>query len=106
MIHSPLQPLLAEPVLKTALRVNPFLHDGGDRLYDPLTDRTLLDGESGYAALRALLAGGTPLSGLPEADRAGLAAQGWLLPAEEDPSRRFLLKYVSLEALTVGSHSC
>src|SRR3954451_732624 len=98
MIHSPLQPLFAEPVAKTALRVNPFLHDGGDRLYDPLTDRTLLAGEPGYAALRGLLAGGTMLSGMPEVERAGLAAlaaEGWLLPAEEDPSRRFLLKYVS-----------
>jgi pyruvate-formate lyase-activating enzyme len=109
MIHSPLQPLLAEPVRTTALRVNPFLHDGGDRLYDPLTDRTLLAGEPGYAALRALLAGGTPLSGLADAERAdlaALAAEGWLLPAEEDPSRRFLLKYVSLEAHTVCNQSC
>ncbi|MEA2691158.1 MAG: hypothetical protein QOJ16_545, partial [Acidobacteriota bacterium] len=73
MIHSPLQPLLAEPARTTALRVNPFLHDGGDRLYDPLTDRTLLAGEPGYAALRGLLAGGTTLSGLPEVDRADLA---------------------------------
>src|SRR6185369_17264332 len=88
------------------LRVNPFLHDGGDRLYDPLTDRTLQEGEPGYAALRSLLAGGATLAGLAGPERDGLAAAGWLLPTEEDPSRRFLLKYVSLEAHTVCNQSC
>jgi MoaA/NifB/PqqE/SkfB family radical SAM enzyme len=106
MIHTESPSLLAEPALEVSLRVNPFLHDGGDRLYDPLTGRTLRDGEPGYAALRSLLAGGAVLAGLPGAERDGLAAAGWLLPAEEDPSRRFLLKYVSLEAHTVCNQSC
>ncbi|HEV7518775.1 MAG TPA: radical SAM protein, partial [Thermoanaerobaculia bacterium] len=105
MIKPESSALLTEPAPDLALRVNPFLHDGGDRLYDPLTDRTLKDGEPGYPALRALLAGGA-LAGLPDADLAGLAAEGWLLPAEEDPSRRFLMKYVSLEAHTVCNQAC
>jgi MoaA/NifB/PqqE/SkfB family radical SAM enzyme len=104
MIHPESHTLLAEPPLGLALRVNPFLHDGGDRLYNPLTDRTLLTGERGYASLRALLTG--DLSGMPEAERAWLAEQGWLLPAEEDPSHRFLLKYISLEAHTVCNQAC
>ena len=41
---------------------------------------------------------------LPEDD--ALSAAGWLLPADEDPSARFLLKYVSLEAHTVCNQSC
>jgi hypothetical protein len=105
-MHPESPALLAEPASGLALRVNPFLHDGGDRLYDPLTDRTLLDGERGYAPLRALLAGGAALGGVPETERAWLAGQGWLLPAEEDPSQRFLLKYVSLEAHTVCNQAC
>lgn len=87
------------------LRPSPFLHIGPDRVYDPLTDRTLLDGEPGYAALRALLAGATadPRSGEQEA----LARQGWLVPQDAtDASHRFLLKYVSLEAHTVCNQAC
>jgi MoaA/NifB/PqqE/SkfB family radical SAM enzyme len=113
MIYPESHALLAEPASGLALRVNPFLHDGGDRLYDPLTDRTLLAGERGYVPLRALLASGATLvqpagdaGGMPEAERAWLAEQGWLLPEEEDPSHRFLLKYVSLEAHTVCNQAC
>jgi hypothetical protein len=86
------------------LRPSPFLHIGPDRVYDPLTDRTLLDGEPGYAALRALLAGvmADPRSGEQDA----LARQGWLLPQDADPAHRFLLKYVSLEAHTVCNQAC
>jgi radical SAM family protein/iron-sulfur cluster protein len=105
MIRPESPALLAEPA-QDLLRVNPFLHDGGDRLYDPLTDRTLLAGERGYAALRAVLAGEVGPAGLPEPERRWLSGQGWLLPAEEDPSRRFLLKYVSLEAHTVCNQAC
>jgi hypothetical protein len=105
MIHPESQSLLADPAVELSFRVNPFLHDGGDRLYDPLTDRTLLAGETGYAALRELLAGGS-VSGLAEIERDRLAVAGWLLPAEEDASKRFFLKYVSLEAHTVCNQSC
>jgi len=88
--------------IRAALRLNPFLHVGADRVYNPLTDRTLLTGEPGYDVLRQLLAGSR--EPLPTDD--GLAADGWLLPADEDPSVRYLLKYVSLEAHTVCNQSC
>jgi hypothetical protein len=90
----------------TALRLNPFLHLGPDRVYDPLTDRTLLAGERGYAALQGLLAGSLTIEGVEPAERALLAGQGWLLPAAEDPARQFRLKYVSLEAHTVCNQTC
>src|SRR5262249_10281097 len=83
------------------VQLNPFLPIGPDRVYDPLTDRTLVVGEPGYGALRELLAGSAQLSTLADGERALLAGQGWLLPAGEDPARRFLLKYVALEAHTV-----
>jgi wyosine [tRNA(Phe)-imidazoG37] synthetase (radical SAM superfamily) len=89
-----------------ALQLNPFLHEGPDRVYNPLTDRTLLDGEPGSAGLRGLLAGALSPEQLPAAERARLAAEGWLLPGDAEPAREFRLKYVSLEAHTVCNQSC
>jgi hypothetical protein len=89
-----------------ALRPNPFLHIGPDRVYDPLTDRTLLAGEPGYAALCAVLAGAATADQIAAAEREVLSRQGWLLPDGADPAQRFLLKYVSLEAHTVCNQSC
>jgi MoaA/NifB/PqqE/SkfB family radical SAM enzyme len=101
-------PILAEPALRTApeLQLNPFLHVGDDRVYNPLADRTLLDGEPGSAGLRGLLAGALEIDRLAPAERAQLAAEGWLLPGDAEPARRFRLKYVSLEAHTVCNQSC
>ncbi len=87
------------------LQLNPFLHVGPDRVYNPLTDRTLVQGEPSYAALRGLL-GGADSASLPAGVRAGLAEQGWLLPADMEPAKEFRLKYVSLEAHTVCNQSC
>lgn len=101
-------PVLAEPAARPApeLQVNPFLHVGEDRIYNPLTDRTLLRGEPGYEALRGLLAGALALDRLSSDDRARLAAEGLLLRGDVKPAREFRLKYVSLEAHTVCNQSC
>src|SRR5205814_608105 len=88
------------------LRPNPFLHIGSDRVYDPLTDRTLAEGEPGYAALRAVLAGAVAVDEMPGAEREALTRQGWLLSQDGDVSHRSLLKYVSLEAHTVCNQAC
>ena len=89
-----------------ALQVNPFLHVGEDRVYNPITDRTLLRGEPAYESLRGLLAERLDLEDLPAGDRARLAEQGWLLPGDAEPARDFRLKYVSLEAHTVCNQAC
>lgn len=95
------------PVRRAAtLQVNPFLHVAEDRVYNPLTDRLLLREEPGYDSLRSVLSGELGLEAMPPVDRARLAEQGWLLPAESEPSREFLLKYVSLEAHTVCNQAC
>jgi hypothetical protein len=101
-------PILSEPAARPApqLQVNPFLHVGDDRVYDPLTDRTLLRGEPGYEVLRGVLSGALPLDRLPAADRAGLSTLGMLMPGDAEPARAFRLKYVSLEAHTVCNQSC
>jgi hypothetical protein len=98
--------IASPPAAGTALRLNPFLHVGPDRVYNPLTDRTLLAGERGYTELRRLLAGAAAPVAVEAGEREHLSSQGWLLPAGEDPARRFLLKYVSLEAHTVCNQSC
>jgi hypothetical protein len=104
-ITAPDSPLyLAAPAAATGWRLNPFLHDGGDKLYDPLTDRLLQQGEPGFATLRTLLAGGAVE--MADEERRNLLTAGWLLPQTEDPSRRFRLKYVSLEAHTVCNQAC
>jgi MoaA/NifB/PqqE/SkfB family radical SAM enzyme len=111
MIHSTSLPVLSpaktpptSSASVTTLRANPFLHIGDDRLYNPLTDRTLLRGEPGYEALRGLLS--TDPSDLAPAERLRLFEQGWLVPGDSDPSVDFRLKVVSLEAHTVCNQAC
>ncbi|HEV8238779.1 MAG TPA: radical SAM/SPASM domain-containing protein [Thermoanaerobaculia bacterium] len=82
-----------------------FLHVGRDRVYNPLSDRMLREGDAGYAELREVLAGAAA-EALPAVTLAGLLADGWLQEAAEDASRRFRLKYVSLEAHTVCNQAC
>lgn len=100
--------ILSDSPVRGAARllVSPFLHAGGDRIYNPLTDRLLLPGEAGYDSLRSALDGALDIGVIPPADRARLAEQGWLLPADSEPSREFRLKYVSLEAHTVCNQAC
>jgi hypothetical protein len=108
MIKTASLPILTDtpPLAPARLQLNPFLHLGEDRVYNPLTDRLLLRGELGYDGLRSILTSGFPLDLLAPGDRAELARQGWLMPAETEPAREFLLKHVSLEAHTVCNQSC
>jgi MoaA/NifB/PqqE/SkfB family radical SAM enzyme len=101
-------PILAETAVhKTPeLQLNPFLHVGDDRVYNPLSDRTLLEGEPGFAGLRGVLTGDLAIDRLPAGERALLSTQGWLMPGDAEPARQFRLKYVSLEAHTVCNQSC
>lgn len=84
----------------------PYLHVGPDRVYSPLLDRHLGEGEPGYADFRAVITGERPLASVPVAVRAELADAGWLVDGRADLDRRFRLKYVSLEAHTVCNQSC
>jgi len=89
-----------------ALQTSSYLHVGRDRVYNPLTDRTLGETEPGYTELRALLAGTVATDELDAQVSDRLRQEGWLVPAAVDQSRRFHLKYVSLEAHTVCNQSC
>lgn len=101
-------PILDQPAAATApaARLNPFLHVGPDRLYNPLTDRALVQGDEHYEAVRRLQDGEAGIDSLPKEAVPGLVEAGWLVPAEEDVSRRYYLKYVSLEAHTVCNQAC
>jgi MoaA/NifB/PqqE/SkfB family radical SAM enzyme len=79
--------------------INPYLHIGEQRIYNPLTDRTLAAGDADYARLRDVL------EGRAHGD-AALAEAGWVLRNGEDLSRRYHLKIVSLETLTTCNQKC
>lgn len=85
----------------------PYLHLGPDRIYNPLTDRTLLASENGYRELSSLLPAPQPeieIEGLPHFE--ALRDDGWLVDESTDLDTRFRLKYVSLETHTVCNQAC
>jgi hypothetical protein len=88
------------------LVVNPFLHRGEDRLYDPLSDLTVTAADPAYERLRAVADGELAAGALLDSEREAWRRQGWLLPRDDASGRRFRLKYVSLEAHTVCNQSC
>jgi len=81
------------------MRINPYLHISGERIYNPLTDRALTAADGDFARVRGLLAGET------SADDA-LVTDGWAVRNGEDLSQRHLLKIVSLETLTTCNQKC
>lgn len=80
------------------LKANPFLHNDPERVYDPLTDRTLVPGDGVYERFRAFEASG-------RADEA-LLSEGWIVSNGDDLSRRHRLKIVSLETATACNQRC
>jgi wyosine [tRNA(Phe)-imidazoG37] synthetase (radical SAM superfamily) len=106
MIFGRTLPVLENASTASGVEPNRFLHIGPDRVYNPLTDRMLCEGEPGYTELRGLLAGAVGEAELAASVRQHLLDGQWLAGSDEDLSRRFLLKYVSLEAHTVCNQSC
>jgi hypothetical protein len=105
-VESILQASAPQPLAASELVVNPFLHFGGDRVYNPITDETLHQGELRFAALHRVMAGELAAGLLPGAMRGELARGGWLVRDAAGASREFRLKYVSLEAHTVCNQAC
>lgn len=88
-----------------SFQINPFLHIDPDRVYDPLTDRTLGPGDDSYERFRAFERDGVPDEALVSVDEA-LVNDGWIVPAAGDLSRRHRLKIVSLEMMTTCNQKC
>lgn len=107
-MSSPLLTARTHPAPVTALtwRVEPFLHVEPQRLYNPLTDRSLRPGDAGYHLVRAVALGEMAAPELEGELRLALAAEGWLVEDAPDLSSRFYLKYVSLEAHTACNQGC
>ena len=77
---------------------NPYLHHEESRIYNPLTDRSLVPGETEFASFRAFERNGIP-------DEV-LVRDGWVIPSETDLSRQYRLKIVSLETVTTCNQKC
>jgi hypothetical protein len=93
-------------------KISPYLHVEPDRVYDPLTDRSLVPGQRGFAELQELYQGAPSIDGPPDSIEEYLRQEGWLVDNAPEGlqgsqgSRRFFLKYVSLEANTTCNQSC
>ncbi|MEM6703085.1 MAG: radical SAM/SPASM domain-containing protein [Acidobacteriota bacterium] len=94
------------PVAAHTLLPDPFLHVGDDRIYSPLRDCTLAEGDPLYAPLRSVLSGQSGVEVLDEAVRSQLESDGWLVNDPNALAHETRLKYVSLETHTVCNQRC
>jgi pyruvate-formate lyase-activating enzyme len=78
------------------LRLSPFLHVDADRIYNPLTDRSVAAGEPEFARLRGFIEGGAP--------DVALERDGWIV--RQDVTHDYHLKIVSLETMTACNQKC
>ena len=90
--------LRREMTLVETMTANPYLHYEEGRIYNPLTDRALLPGDGTFETFRRFQDTGV-------ADET-LVRDGWLVREDEDLSRRFHLKVVSLETVTTCNQKC
>jgi hypothetical protein len=88
------------------LHPEPFLHLDDGIAYNPLTDSSLREGEAGFAELLSLIQGDRRPEDLDSAVLEDLTSQGWVIEHGADLDRRFLLKYVSLEAASACNQAC
>lgn len=86
------------PAVATSFRVNPYLHVDAERIYNPLTDRTLAAGTEEYDLFRRFEQSGEAHEVLEQG--------GWIIPSGRDLSREYRLKIVSLETMTTCNQKC
>ncbi len=86
---------------------DPFLHFGADRVFNPLTERSLRAGEPGFEDLLRLRGGSCAGARIDSGILESLVTDQWLInAASTDVGRRFRLKYVSFEANTACNQAC
>jgi len=88
------------------LKINPFLHIDSGRISNPLTDRSIGPSDRGYSDLIRIDLDPSAIHALPDALKSHLLENEWLVEADIDLSRRFFLKYVSIESHTVCNQAC
>ena len=84
---------------------SPYLHLFDHVILNPHTGRGIAAEDAAYGDLRRLILGLEKIEDLNEAQQV-LAADGWLIPEDEDLSRKYRLRYVSLETHTVCTQAC
>jgi MoaA/NifB/PqqE/SkfB family radical SAM enzyme len=84
----------------------PFLHVEQDRIYNPITDRSLHPAEAGFLEMFRLHAGHDSMCEIQNELKDALINNGWLIANDVDWAARFLLKYVTLEATTACNQAC
>jgi len=87
-------------------KIESYLHVRANVLYNPLTDLSIGAHEPDYRELRSLLDGRLSVDDLPLTLKDRFIEQGWVIADGPDLSRRFLLKYVSLEARSICNQAC
>ena len=88
------------------LIVEPFLHEGGDCVYNPIRNTTLTSEDNAFEWLKGIITGRYEVHDLSEIMVAELTKQGWLVRDTLDLAARFYLKYVSLEAHSACNQAC
>lgn len=90
------------------LVLEPYLHILGDRIYNPITNRTTFIRDRAYKELRDVAEKNKPINSLPQEIKSLLVNEEWIIPKNnnEELSKRFFLKYVSLESHTVCNQAC
>jgi hypothetical protein len=83
---------------ETRWKLNPFLHIDEDRVYNPLTDRSVVPGEPAWARVREFIDRG-------DGDES-LERDGWIVRSDADVSTTSRLKIVSLETMTTCNQKC
>ena len=84
---------------------SPYLHLFDHAIFNPHTGRGLGADHPWYGELRRLILDETLLVDLDDVQRA-LAADDWLIPVDTDLSRRYRLRWVSLEAHSICNQRC
>src|SRR5207237_7850977 len=84
--------------VETRWKLNPFLHIDEDRVYNPLTDRSVVAGDAAWARVREFIDGG-------DGDES-LERDGWIVRSDADLSTSSRLKIVSLETMTTCNQKC
>lgn len=94
--------------MPSRLLLSPFLHFHPGRVWNPLRETELREGDSDLPLLERLRRGEPGVDALDPTDRERLAGGGWLLP-EDDPALRgegARLRAVSLETHTLCNQAC
>jgi len=98
-------PVLQDDVI-VGWRANPYLHFEAEGIFNPHTGALLANDHRWHGRLLQLATSGELRSELCDDEVRGLAEQGWLVATGDDIHRRYRIKYVSIEALSVCNHGC